>query len=469
MKKESALLYIIAVLSIFVFSVSARGQSHLGNSENLDEFAGETKNMSRDNWFISVGTGINLLWGEQDQEIAGIPDRLKLGGGNLTLGKWFNPYFGLRLQGIYAPLKGYNYLQPLGPDAYYVHPGSPNQKAVTPVNFIVPGNVPYIGDIDYWSRPDYFHDVIYSKDNWRNFELVRAKNGADAFVQDFTYWSFTFDLMMNLVPLFRGYYKEGNTLDIIPFIGGGLIRAQASNSTVNFTYGVFKAGIRPSYNINSKLAIFAEAQGNITSREFDAYIGDELFDMIFHLNVGLQYTFNRNFVTPSGGRGFLTSEEVNYLNEKINNNRNLIDKHQNILERQQDLLDKLNNCCDENTGERATVTHIYQGGGYLPEYIRFALNSAQIQFTEDSKFKDVVEFLNTNPNSKLLLIGYADKKTGTSRYNFELSKKRVEAVSQELIRRGIDAQRLILEWKGDEEQPYEANEWNRVVVMVERN
>jgi outer membrane protein OmpA-like peptidoglycan-associated protein len=184
----------------------------------------------------------------------------------------------------------------------------------------------------------------------------------------------------------------------------------------------------------------------------------------------LQYTFNRNFAKPSlEGRAFLTSDEINYLNEKINNNRSLIDKHQTILERQQDLLDKLNDCCDES--RESSVTHIYQGGsgGYLPEYIRFALNSVQIQFTEDSKFKDVVDFLNVNPKSKLLLIGYADKQTGTSSYNFELSKKRVEAVSQELIRRGIDAQRLILEWKGDKEQPYAPNDWNRVVVMVERN
>jgi outer membrane protein OmpA-like peptidoglycan-associated protein len=465
MKRGIVSLCITAILSIFVFSASAQEQS---NSENVEgEFVGETKDTFSNNWFISVGTGANLLWGEQDQEIKkNVISRFRYGGGFLTFGKWFNPAFGIRLQGIYAPVKGFNYIESYG--GYYTHPGrpgSPDLKTAVPNGFIAPGGIIITSE-----EGRKYGEIISNVENWKNsgFEIVSSADGATAFVQAFNYWSVTFDLMTNLVPLFRGYYKE-SVLDIIPFAGGGLLQTKASISAPKFTYFTFKFGVRPSFNVNSKLAVYAEAQGNITSREFDGYIGDELFDMVFHLNVGLQYTFNKNFTTSAGGQSaFLTSDEINYLNEKINNNRRLIDKHQTILERQQDLLDRLNNCCDES-GE--AVTHVYQSGkgGYLPEYIRFALNSSQIQFTEDNKFRDVIDFLNANPKSKLLLVGYADRKTGTSSYNFELSRKRVETVSQELIRRGIDAQRLILEWKGDKEQPYAPNDWNRVVVMVARN
>jgi outer membrane protein OmpA-like peptidoglycan-associated protein len=467
MKKEIILLCIIAVFSNFVFSVLAQEQRNEENSEKTE------KTTYLDNWFISLGTGANLLWGEQDEEIAGLTDRLKWGGCNFSLGKWFSPTFGARIQVMTASLKGFNYFRPMGRSSWYYHMGSPTSKSVVPNGFINPlnSNNSYIDLTFYEKGSAEEQNIIYDEHNWRNFELVTAKNGDRAFAQKFNYYSVTLDLMTNFTYLFRGPYKENMLLDVIPFAGFGLIYAEKGSATITYNYGVIKVGIRPSFNIKN-WAIFAELQGNITSHDFDSYVGDELFDLVFHASVGLQYTFNKRFASPSIAHYSLSRDEIDYLNEKINQNRSLIDKHQIILERQQDLLDKLNSCCDEtrNSSGTESVTHIYHGSkGYMPEYIRFALNSAQIQFTEDNKFRDVVEFLTTHPNSKLLLVGYADKKTGTSSYNFELSRKRVEAVSQELIRRGIDSQRLILEWKGDQEQPYEPNEWNRVVIMVERN
>jgi outer membrane protein OmpA-like peptidoglycan-associated protein len=81
---------------------------------------------------------------------------------------------------------------------------------------------------------------------------------------------------------------------------------------------------------------------------------------------------------------------------------------------------------------------------------------------------EAVEFLKANPDRKLLLIGYADKKTGNSTLNLSLSHNRVESVAAELQRQGISANRLIQEWKGDKEQPFSQNDWNRVVILVER-
>jgi outer membrane protein OmpA-like peptidoglycan-associated protein len=466
MEKRFLLFYTV----FSFFALVALAQERTANTVNEEEDFNKGQRVKYwDNWFVSTGTGVSLLWGEQDQEIAGIFDRLKLGGINMTVGKWFTPTFGIRMQGIYAPLKGYNYVAPRGQAAYFKHHGAPNQKAVVPSGF---RDGDFIGTVDYWSNMNDYEPIIYDENNWRNFGgTVAAKNGTRAFIQAFSYWSVTVDLMANLSTLFRGYYKTGNTWDIIPFAGVGLIHAQKSNSTTDYTYGVLKLGIRPSFNFNSNLAIFAELQGNITSRDFDAYVGDQLFDVIFHAHVGLQYTFNKRFETQTGSGGALTLDEINYLNEKINKNRERLDKHEGILNRQQDLLDRLNQGYEESPTriEREVITQTeVVSVTYLPEYIRFTLNSTQIQFSEERKFKEAVEFLKANPSSKLLLVGYADKNTGTSTYNYDLSRRRVEAVSEELIRRGINPNRLILEWKGDQEQPYAPNDWNRVVIMVER-
>ena len=64
------------------------------------------------------------------------------------------------------------------------------------------------------------------------------------------------------------------------------------------------------------------------------------------------------------------------------------------------------------------------------------------------------------------LFGYADKKTGTSTYNMQLSEKRAKAVAKELIEKyGVSSNQITIEYRGSDEQPYSENNWNRVVIM----
>jgi outer membrane protein OmpA-like peptidoglycan-associated protein len=408
-----------------------------------------------------------------DKEAPSYTERIKYGF-ELAVGKWFNPTFGARVQITRGPLRGYNFTNPLGGGGYYTQPsdgphmwfpvGFPNQFTIGSDGLPLQLNI---------LHRDILHDP-YPSDNadrialtWKDVfgdQLILKNGHPHAVWQDFTYMSGTVDLMINLSTLFRGYYKEGNLIDVIPFFGGGFIGAEHSLTNPGWYNVVAKVGARVNVNVTKKISLYLEGQGNITSEEFDGYVGDAPFgvDAVFNASLGVQYTFNRDYATPTQ---LLSMDEINYLNDKINNNRAMIEKHQDILERQQDLLDRLNNCCDERV---VTQTQYVKQGGYLPEYIRFTLNSAKIQPTEEYKLKEAVDFINSNPSSKLLLIGYADKLTGTTNYNHELSRKRVEAVSNELVRRGIDSKRLILEWRGDKEQPYEPNDWNRVVIMVER-
>ncbi|MBQ8773844.1 MAG: OmpA family protein, partial [Muribaculaceae bacterium] len=61
---------------------------------------------------------------------------------------------------------------------------------------------------------------------------------------------------------------------------------------------------------------------------------------------------------------------------------------------------------------------------------------------------------------------YADKKTGTSSYNMQLSEKRAKAVYNILTKEyGIVADRLSVKAEGSDTQIYETNNWNRIVVF----
>ena len=70
------------------------------------------------------------------------------------------------------------------------------------------------------------------------------------------------------------------------------------------------------------------------------------------------------------------------------------------------------------------------------------------------------------PRSKATITGYATR-TGSAKVNAELAKKRARMVADELINRyGISADRLSVDSKGSEVQPFTTNDWNRVVIMI---
>ena len=55
-------------------------------------------------------------------------------------------------------------------------------------------------------------------------------------------------------------------------------------------------------------------------------------------------------------------------------------------------------------------------------------------------------------------------------YNMQLSEKRARAVAKELIDKyGISSSQITIEWKGSDVQPYNENNWNRVVIMSANN
>jgi len=436
--------FITLVISTVAFTIFAQNEQDGQNDQNALRSVVE-RNAYGDNWFISLGGDANLLGGEQDGDISA-SKRIKFGGA-FNVGKWFNPYFGAQIQVMGGALRGFNYARPRG--GYYVWTNYTH--SIYPLAGNPFADAPAPGE-EAWN--DKYTKVI-------------GKGGEPGFWQDFNYGTATLDLMANFTNLFRGHYQPHNKVDVIPFAGLGVIHAFPNHvTTPNFFHFVGKVGFRVNFNLSEKFSIYLEPQANITDKEFDGYVGTSSADGVVNLGLGIQYTFSKKYTTLSE-IAQLTADEIDRLNKKINANRYLIDNHQDILERQQDLLDKLQKCCDDKPKQQV-VTQVVQEAGCLPEYVRFSLDSYKIESTEQNKIADVADYLKKNPNSKIFIVGYADRKTGNPSYNLKLSQKRVEAVAAELKRLGINGNRIVSEWKGDKEQPFPPNEWNRVVVMVER-
>ena len=97
----------------------------------------------------------------------------------------------------------------------------------------------------------------------------------------------------------------------------------------------------------------------------------------------------------------------------------------------------------------------------------FVINSNKIASNEESKIKEVVDFLNANPDAKVVVTGYADAGTGNDRINDAISAKRAAAVVKVLKEKyGIEESRITEDSKVARVQPFSENDKNRVSIMV---
>ena len=99
--------------------------------------------------------------------------------------------------------------------------------------------------------------------------------------------------------------------------------------------------------------------------------------------------------------------------------------------------------------------------------VRFKINSDVITPEEDVNVYNIAQWMKNNPDQNVVISGYADKDTGTSEYNMTLSKKRAQAVYDMLTNKyGINPDRLAIQASGSDVQPYEVNNWNRIVIFT---
>ena len=100
----------------------------------------------------------------------------------------------------------------------------------------------------------------------------------------------------------------------------------------------------------------------------------------------------------------------------------------------------------------------------------FLINRYDIRPSEMVKVNEAVAYLNKYPEARIEITGYADKNTGNATINERLSKQRVNSVYQALLQKGIAAERITKDYKGDTVQPFSndaANyEKNRVVICI---
>ncbi|WP_417776202.1 OmpA family protein [Stutzerimonas xanthomarina] len=110
-----------------------------------------------------------------------------------------------------------------------------------------------------------------------------------------------------------------------------------------------------------------------------------------------------------------------------------LESREEMLKRQQEEIRQLQQDLQAKQTERGTLVTF---GDVL-----FDLDKADLKPAGMRDVQKLADFLQENPDRKLVIEGYTDS-TGSDSYNQQLSERRAEAVYRALIHAGVDAQRM---------------------------
>lgn len=285
------------------------------------------------------------------------------------------------------------------------------------------------------------------KGGWKSVTPEHPENN-----YSFDYAQVSLDAMFNLTNIFCGY-KDTHCFNLLGIIGVGVAHSANYESVLGLSStdavnsAVARAGVQGNFRLNKRWDLNMELMGNAVNDAFNAKVGS-VNDWQFNLLAGFRYKFAH--------RAFKVVEDpcastVASLNDKINGQR------KEIADLQQQLQAK-------PKVEERVITVVEK---VATSYIPFSIGKSHIANDQLIHVNHIAQYLNEHPDANVTITGYADAETGTQEVNRTLSLKRAQAVAHVLIKEYyIAPQRILVNAKGDAEQPFGKNSWNRVAIML---
>ena len=276
-----------------------------------------------------------------------------------------------------------------------------------------------------------------------------------------------YDFMFDVVNYFAKYNAK-RVFHLVPYVGlgagykhhttGGAFgdvfdaTKRVAGATTNDFGGVVDAGVIFKFRLGRRVDLNLEAQMLATKTNM---IGTSWTkqgaDLMAFATAGLGFNLGKpewDVLTP------MDWGLVNDLNGQINN-----------LRAENAELSKRPAYCPE-CPEVQPVQTTTEVKTVVSNVVYFRIASAKIDQNQYINIYNTAKYALDN-NSKIYIVGYADEGTGTSNGNMAISERRAKAVAKALVEKyGVSEDMIEVDFKGDTVQPYETNEWNRVVIMT---
>ena len=199
--------------------------------------------------------------------------------------------------------------------------------------------------------------------------------------------------------------------------------AKVMNGSTNWHLG-YGADLQVGYQLTSslKLGIYSGLT-RLTGERMDGmpehlHKNNFVWESGVRLGINLSKKKNKIAETPSVPQTEVLQQEPTPSSEEVNL-KETVDKAETKV-------------VEQNIKESAKVTF---------PVIYFAFNSIDIQQNEETKLNDILKTLKENPNMKVTVTGWCDKK-GSVTVNKRISRQRAETIKNRLVKNGIEASRI---------------------------
>ena len=244
------------------------------------------------------------------------------------------------------------------------------------------------------------------------------------------YWTANEQLLINATSLFRGY-DEQRFWNLIPYVGAGIHRnmTHAHYSTA-LSLGLLNTlRLSPRFSANIELA-WNSAEGS------NGGMALKNRNQHFAVELGITWHIGKNnwkHATDQEAVSALTEGELDALNAQL---ADALAENERL---QQELDAKPLPTAAVTTVAPAvrTVEKIISA----PVSIFFKVGKANVIASRDMLSVKALAELAIDKNASVLVTGYADK-SGNADANMKLSERRAQAVADELVRLGVNRQRI---------------------------
>jgi outer membrane protein OmpA-like peptidoglycan-associated protein len=236
--------------------------------------------------------------------------------------------------------------------------------------------------------------------------------------------------LFNLHNLLGGY-DEDRFWNFIPYAGAGVAR----NFDAKANSFVLSAGILNTFKVGKKLFLNLDLGYYSYDRAFAGPKSSGIrpghrFNQL-SLEVGVTYNLGKgtwNKTPDVDAIKALSQGQIDALNAQLTDAQSENARLKDLLANQQ------KEVAQATAVATKTVTKVVAA----PVSVFFNINKSKIASKKDlQNVSDLVKTAKEN-NSKLVVTGYADSKTGSAAYNQKLSEKRAQTVADELVKMGVD-------------------------------
>lgn len=276
-----------------------------------------------------------------------------------------------------------------------------------------------------------------------------------------------YDFMFDVVNYFAKYNAK-RVFHLVPYVGlgagykhhtttGGAFgdvfdaTKRVAGATTNDFGGVVDAGVIFKFRLGRRVDLNLEAQMLATKTNMMGTSWKKQgADLMAFATAGLGFNLGKpewDVLTP------MDWALVNDLNGQINN----------LRAENAELAKRPAYCPECPEVEPSQTTEVKT---VVSNVVYFRIASAKIDQNQYINIYNTARYALEN-NSKIYVVGYADEATGNPSINMTLSERRAKAVAKALVEKyGVSEDMIEVDFKGDTVQPYETNEWNRVVIMT---